>query len=642
MGLYNNRPLSAEEMISGNIRYEGLQICHDRVFSAESRTDGGISLFYYEAKDNFSKRNDTNISNRIGSGLYGYGGQGFVVWYDEELGYSYSWVEKDSQNLFYKHEKEGIERVLLESKSLGEGVQIGGLVVRNAHKGGSTPTIMAIWEMDGESGIVCLGLEQNYKLFCVPTDFIISLTISPDGERLVWMGWDNPNMPWDENSLWLAQILENLEIQDIRLIAESQENSCYFLPRWNSDNRLYAMKEASLDLGSFWNLHSWHEEQGLWSNLLPISAECGLPQWQSGMSNYDFCSENQVLMSYCRNGRWYLSLCDIQEQTFFELNDHVDNSWCYFDFVVSDQKRVAFLARKSEGKPQLMVAEVGNIASLKNYSYPAKSFQSKKKQSRVKSEIKILSFPAGDLEGSMIYHARARGSSWFEEESEDAPPLLIKVHGGPTAQAIEEEDVRNLYWTSRGMAVCQVNYRGSTGFGREFRTQLYKGWGKTDVEDIRSAARTLVELGLAHPKRIIISGSSAGGLTVLMVLASGDEFCAGVSLYGVCDLESLIKDTHRFEAHYLEKLVGEDRQLYKERSPIYQGDRINKPVLFFQGGQDKIVPVEHSKKMAKLMEEKGLFVKLILFEEEGHGFRRPENIVTSMIEQEKFFRKVLL
>jgi dipeptidyl aminopeptidase/acylaminoacyl peptidase len=348
-----------------------------------------------------------------------------------------------------------------------------------------------------------------------------------------------------------------------------------------------------------------------------------------GLSTYAWLDERTIACVYQRDGWWRLArLSGGRLQT-------VTTDLTELGLLVAADDRAFFLGGSADKAPGIYTLDGDEARSVHQVaSHPIGGLA-------VSRPRAIEFFTSADGVAHGLYYQPA--SRDHEPLPGEKPPLLVISHGGPTGSASTALNPTLQFWTSRGFAVLDVNYRGSTGYGRAYRKLLDGNWGVFDVEDCVAGARALAAQGLVDGKRMAIRGSSAGGLTVLCALAFHNVFAAGASYYGVCDLLALAKDTHKFESHYLDTLVGpypERADLYRARSPVHAADRISCPVIFFQGTDDRVVPPAQSEAMAKALRERGLFAPLLLFPGEQHGFRRKETIVAALEAEVRFYRRV--
>jgi dipeptidyl aminopeptidase/acylaminoacyl peptidase len=400
-----------------------------------------------------------------------------------------------------------------------------------------------------------------------------------------------------------------------------------FQPEWSPGGALYFASDRS----GWWNLYRLDGEEA--RALHPLEAEFGLPQWVFGMSTYAVVSEREIVCAYTRDGFWELARL---EPSTGQL-DPIETPYTEISGLRASRGRVIF-AGASAAEPTSLVAlhlESGRLEVLRRFS-------------DVAVDSGYLSLPepiefetsGGRTAHAIFYPPRNRD---FEAPDGELPPLLVKSHGGPTAATSSAQNLRIQYWTSRGIAVLDVNYGGSTGYGRAYRERLSGQWGVVDVDDCVNGARALVERGRADGKRLAITGGSAGGYTTLCALTFRDVFQAGASHYGISDLEALARDTHKFESRYTDRLVApypEGRDLYVERSPIHHVDRLACPVIFFQGLEDRVVPPDQAQRMVEALRAKGLPVAYLAFEGEQHGFRRAENIRRALDGEFAFYARV--
>ena len=481
---------------------------------------------------------------------------------------------------------------------------------------------------EAENTIVSINLNNSddIQVLVSGKDFYSSPRLSPDGSKLAWLSWNHPNMPWDGTQLWVAEVNENGCLGEHQLIAGGDDESI-FQPEWSPNGVIHFVSDRT----NWWNLYRY--EQGEIEPLYEMAAEFGLPQWVFGMSTYAFASENSIICTYTQNGIWHLAHLNTSNQQLVEI----DTPYTEFTSLKAAAGKVVFGAG-SATEPTCMV--MMDLAT--------ESMQVLRRASEVTIDAGYISSPQPiefATENGLTAHA-----FFYEPKNRDytapdgeKPPLLVRSHGGPTAATASNLSLRIQYWTSRGFAVLDVNYGGSTGYGREYRQRLDGSWGIVDVDDCTNGALYLAEKGLVDPNRMAIAGGSAGGYTTLCALTFRDTFKAGASYYGVSDLEALAKDTHKFESRYLDRLIGpypERQDIYIERSPIHSTSNLSCPVIFFQGLEDKVVPPNQAEIMVDVLKKKGLPVAYVPFEGEQHGFRRAENIKRALDGEFYFYSRV--
>jgi dipeptidyl aminopeptidase/acylaminoacyl peptidase len=457
-------------------------------------------------------------------------------------------------------------------------------------------------------------------------DFYSSPRLSPDGRKLSWLCWRHPNMPWDGTELWAALLREDGRIDEPRRIAGGPEESI-FQPEWSPDGILYFIS----DRGGWWNLYRWHE--GTIEPVLLVEAEFGEPQWVFRQSTYAFASRKQIICAYSRNGRSRLARIDTDSGRL----ETIDTPYTDISSLRADARQAVFLAASPMEFPSVVRLDLatGAIQALKRSS----TMSLDRGYLAVGEPIK---FPTeGGLTAYGFFYAPANAE--YAAPTEERPPLLVISHGGPTSAARNGLKLAIQFFTSRGFAVLDVNYGGSTGFGRAYRERLKGQWGVVDVDDCANGALYLAGKGLVDRKRLAIRGGSAGGFTTLAALTFRDVFRAGASHYGVSDLEALARDTHKFESRYLDTLIGpypERTNLYRQRSPIHAVDRLSCPIIFFQGLEDKVVPPNQTEMMAEALKEKGLPVAYLAYEGEQHGFRQARNIKRTLDAELYFYSRI--
>lgn len=457
-------------------------------------------------------------------------------------------------------------------------------------------------------------------------DFYASPCLSPDGTQLAWLTWDNPNLPWDGTDLWLSTVAADGSLSQPQQIAGGPDESV-FQPQWSPDGQLYFVSDRT----GWWNLYRWQEHQV--QPLCPMSAEFGLPQWVFGMSTYGFISAEQILCAYNLQGEWHLGRLEI-------LNGQLTEVETAYTDISGLKVGSTFAAFK--GSSPTTATEIVKLDLETNQQSVVCSASQLDLDPAYLSRPELLEFPTENgLTAYGFYYAPKNKD--FQGSITEKPPLIVKSHGGPTASTSSSLSLKIQYWTSRGFAVLDVNYGGSTGYGRAYQHRLRDQWGIVDVDDCVNGAQYLEKQGLVDCDRMAITGSSAGGYTTLAALTFRDVFKAGASYYGIGDLEALAKDTHKFEARYLDRLIGpypERQDLYQARSPIHYVEQLSCPVIFLQGLEDKVVPPNQAEAMVNALKSKGIPVAYVTFPEEQHGFRQAENIKRALDSELYFYSRV--
>jgi dipeptidyl aminopeptidase/acylaminoacyl peptidase len=460
------------------------------------------------------------------------------------------------------------------------------------------------------------------------SDFYATPRLSPDGRFLCWLSWNHPNMPWDGTELWVAEIQADGTLGDAEKIAGSETESI-FQPEWSPDGVLYFVSDRT----NWWNLYRWNPWQPSIEPVCPKAAEFGLPQWVFDMTTYGFESAESLICTYTENGVQHLARLNIGTLQLTEIETPY--------FAIGGLKVApgyAVFIGGSTTRPSAIVRldlQTGKTEELRRSS-------TLEVDPGYISAPEPIEFPTENgLTAYAFYYAPKNRD--YTAPANERPPLLVKSHGGPTASTSATFNPSIQYWTSRGIAVLDVNYGGSTGYGREYRERLKKQWGIVDVDDCVNGAKYLVKQELADENRLCIDGGSAGGYTTLAALTFRNVFKAGASYYGVSDLAALARDTHKFESKYLDGLIGkypEEQEIYQQRSPIEYAQQLACPIIFFQGDEDKIVPPNQAEMMVDVLRQKGLPVAYVLFEGEQHGFRKAENIKRALDSELYFYAKV--
>ena len=491
--------------------------------------------------------------------------------------------------------------------------------VREDHTSGDEPVneIVGIGLADGAETVLVSG-----------NDFYSSPRLSPDGQRLAWLTWNHPNMPWDGTELWTAGLdRDGAPVGAERL--EGGPDESVLQPEWSPDGTLHFVSDRT----GWWNLY--RVAGGAVEPLCPMEAEFGLPPWAFGMSMYGFLSPTRIACALIQDGVFRLAILDTETGELAEVETPYS--------VVSslrtgeDSGEVLFIA----GSPTDSTCVVRLDTGTGEHEVLRRAGDLGIEAGYL-SAPETVEFPTeGGLTAHGFFYPPANGDHVGPEG--ELPPLLVLSHGGPTGMTLPNLDLEIQHRTSRGFAVLDVNYGGSTGYGREYRQRLDGMWGVVDVDDCANGARYLAERGLVDGGRLLIAGGSAGGYTTLCALTFREAFAAGASYYGVSDAAALAEETHKFESRYLDRLIGpypERADLYRERSPIHHTDGLSCPVIFFQGLEDEVVPPNQAETMFEALKAKGLPVAYVPFEGEQHGFRRAENIKRALDAELFFYSRV--
>ena len=468
-------------------------------------------------------------------------------------------------------------------------------------------------------------IANGYNFYACPR-------ISPDGDLLAYIAWNHPNMPWDGTDLHLAEFDNLGKVTKDIVIAGGIEESV-FQPSWSPDGRLFFVNDPT----GWWNLYVLANAKDAIAGhakiepVIIMTAEFGLPLWVFGMTTYAFLDGGRIICQYNEDGVCKLGI--ISENSSKYSIESIPCEFTNFWYICSNGKRVGMQAGNHSTPTAIVQLDPAN-----------RKFTSVRISNSIEvdpgylAKPQVIEFPTdGGLTAYAYFYPPTNKD--FESAAGELPPLLVKSHGGPTGSTSSVLSLGIQYWTSRGIAVVDVDYGGSTGYGREYRNRLKFNWGVVDMQDCANAARYLVKKGLVDGNRLAITGGSAGGYTTLCALTFLDDFKAGASHFGIGDVEALCADTHKFESRYGDYLVGpypEMKQLYMERSPIHYTEKLNCPVIFFQGLEDAVVPPSQAEAMVDALKKKGLPVAYIAYEGEQHGFRKAENIKRT-IEGEFYF-----
>jgi dipeptidyl aminopeptidase/acylaminoacyl peptidase len=493
--------------------------------------------------------------------------------------------------------------------------------VRESHGGSEAVNEIVSLSLDGKT---------EPEVMASGRDFYSFPRISPDGNWLAWTCWDHPNMPWDGTELWVAPLGDPGQEQ---LVAGGAEESV-FQPEWGPDGRLH----FASDRDGWWNLYRAREpeaelsgEEGTLVQLTEERADFAHPQWLFGGATFAFLESGAIVCVRCERGEERLALLEPEGWEPADLG--LPYTSFRFPAISARGSKVAFAAASPESETAVVLHDVagGETEIVRDSS-------EEPVDPAYVSPPRPIEFATGDGETAHgFYYPPANPE--FEAPAGELPPLIVESHGGPTSHATPALDREYLYWTSRGFGVVDVNYRGSSGYGREYRNKLRGTWGVVDTADCVNAAKHLAEQGEADRERLAMRGGSAGGYATLCALTFYDDLAAGASYYGVGDLAALTRDTHKFESRYLDRLVGpypERADLYRERSPLEHAELLRSPVILFQGLEDAVVPPNQAETMVAALKRNGIPHAYLAFEGEQHGFRRAETNIRCL-EAELYF-----
>ncbi len=605
--------ISSEVLVDDAVRFGGIALDGDALYWIEARPGEGGRGVVCQMTEAGLLEDVTPEGHSARSRVHEYGGGAFAV-----AGGSVYFVDDSSQQIFVQHA--GASPKAITGKA---GCRFGNLVVDARRR-----RLIAIAEQhhadrEPENFIVSVAIDAPHDQIVLARghDFYAAPALSPDGAQCAFISWDHPDMPWDSTSLWLADVADDGSLENPLAIAGGPNESA-IEPRFSLKGELWFVADGS----GFWNLYRWHDKKRV--AVHEDAAEYGRAPWLLGASNYAILDTGQVVAIRESKGRSSLVLIDPLTGVATEL----PLPYTEMTSLRVNQHHAFFVGAAPLESQALVRLDLigGHLTVLRHASRIALAAEQI-------SSAEPISFASGGVTAHGFFYA-PRNPHYVGPVGERAP-LLVLSHGGPTSSTSDGLDPAIQYWTSRGFAVVDVNYRGSTGYGRAYRQALAGAWGVADVEDCVNAALYLAQRGDVDARRLAIRGGSAGGFTTLCALAFRDVFAAGASHYGIGDLEALARDTHKFESRYLERLIGPYPaavEVYRARSPIHHLEGFTSPLLLLQGAEDRVVPPEQSRAMYQAVRARGVPVAYLEFEGEQHGFRRAANIRRS-VEAELYF-----
>ena len=620
-------PLGSADVARGSIRLADVQFGDDGVYWVESRPNEGGRYVLVRRADDGSVRDVTPTGFNVRTRVHEYGGGACLV-----AGTTIFFSNDEDQRLYRQDGPDAAPRPITP-----EPERPGGLRYADARLSADGTTLVCVRERhEGDAvtnEIVGLAADgSNDPVILVSgNDFYASPRLDAEDLRLAWTTWNHPSMPWDGGEVWLSDVELGPAptVSRARRAAGGPDASAY-QPHWGTDGALYLLSEAS----GWINLYRLVAD-GEPAPLHPMAAEFGWPQWTLGASAFVSLPDGRLACTWTAAGQWSLGLLDPPSGRLERL----------------DVPHTSYVQLRSQGTTLAMIAggphSPSSVVTLDLAEQPPsatvlrRAFDLEIEPSFV-SVPEPISFPTdGGVEAHALFYAPTNAE--FDGPAGERPPLLVLSHGGPTSSAEPTLDAETQFWTSRGFAVADVNYGGSTGYGRDYRERLNRQWGIVDVADCVSAARHLAEAGRVDPRRMAIRGGSAGGYTTLCALAFHDVFAAGASYFGVADLVTFTGETHKFEARYLDSLVGpypEAAEVYRSRSPANFADRISCPIILFQGLEDEVVPPSQAEAMLDALRARGIAHAYLAFEGEQHGFRRAETVRAALEAELSFYAQV--
>ncbi len=609
-------PITSEMLVGGAVRLGEIVVDGDDVWWAETRPDeGGRTVLVRNGTD----QTDQNINVR--TLVHEYGGSAWRV-RNGILVYS-----QYSDQRLYRLDKLGNSIPLTPEPEIQQSYRYAdGRITNNENWYVCVRELHASSAEEPSNEIVAVPLDgsQQIKVLVSGPDFVSSPRVSKEGDQIAWVQWNHPNMPWDDTQLCIASLDEML-LSNQKVIKSQAES--FFQPEWDGQGNLHVVS----DRNNWWNLFRVDQSTNEidLTALTNIEAEIGLPQWVFGQSRYAFVGD-QIWFVYRKAGIDRLAILSLDGQ--FEQIDidatEIESVANYQDGIVATVS-----SWKAESSVMSITREgIRPLSKIRDLNIDESWFpipQTFTYQTSDSEKAHALFYPPTNPE--------------YEINEKEKPPLIVLAHGGPTAAARRQLQLGITYWTSRGFGVADVDYRGSTGYGRIFRNRLHDSWGLADVEDCVAVAKHLVAQKKVDKNKLAIKGGSAGGFTVLAALTFHDTFTAGASRYGIADLAILAKDTHKFESRYLDRLVGkwpEDEEIYRQRSPIHHIEQLSTPMVILQGSEDPIVPPNQAHLMAQKLKENDIPHALIEFSDEGHGFRKAPNIKKAIESELAFFAHI--
>jgi dipeptidyl aminopeptidase/acylaminoacyl peptidase len=604
-------PIGAADTVAGIVRFSDIQYDDGTLYWLESRpSEQGRTVLLRRSSDGTEKELLSGTAN-VRTMVHEYGGAAYLA-RDGEITY----CEFTDQRLYRM--SGDVVTPLTPEPPRPMSVRFGDAVCGND---GSIICVRESHPSEGEATneLVRIDAHGGATVIASGSDFYSSPRISPDGKQLAWIEWSHPNMPWDGTRLVVADAADPAD----RAVVAGGPDESIVQPEWTPDGSLLFVSDRT----GWWNLY--RSEGGTTIPIIEMEAEFAGPAWVFGMSWYGVLSGGRIVAAFWENGEQHLGVVDREGHL-----DRLDLGYSNYGGVTTDGDHTVWFIGAHPRQPSALV----------EFDVDARTTSIVRANPTNVDDAYVpepcpITFPTtgGDVAHAVFYPPT---SPVFEAPQDEYPPLLVHIHGGPTSNVYPMFSLQTAYWTSRGFGVVDVNYRGSTGFGRAYREKLENEWGVLDVDDAVAAAEYLASIGEVDGDRLAISGGSAGGYTTLAALAFRDTFGAGASYYGIADVEMLMGDSHKFESRYETRLLGVDPEVWRARSPIHSVDEITVPVALFQGLDDKVVPPNQAVLIADALASRGIPFVHVEYEGEGHGFRMAETVIHSLETELVFYGKV--
>lgn len=607
-------PITAELTTRNAVGLRSVDIDGDDLYWIESRPDEGGRRVIVRRDE------EGNVSDAIPEGfssrtrVHEYGGGSYMV----DGGVIY--FSNHSDQKLYAHTPGGTPMALTL-----DGYRYADCIMDAGHN--QLICVQEDHSQDGEpvNTLVSVGLDGgNVRTLFSGTDFVSSPALNPSGDNLVWITWDHPNMNWDDTKMWQATVTEQGSLSGTKTIVERSSLSVQE-PRWNAAGDLHYISDPE----GWWNFQNYAD--GISTPVTNEQAEFG-KSGALGAHSWAYITDTQVIAKYEQDGTSHLAMVDLNTGDVEEIK----TPYTSISKVYSNGEKTYLIGATTTSAAEIVQYNGGEFNTIK------KSQESIVDAAFISQPVAIT-FPNQKGEPVHAFYYAPKNPN-FEAAKEERPPTIVRLHGGPTGATNAAFRANRQFWTSRGFAIVDINYGGSTGYGREYRERLRGQWGIVDIDDTKAALDYLIEEGLADPDKLLIAGGSAGGYSVLVALSQHDIFAAGANYYGISDLEVLARDTHKYESRYLDSLIGkypEDIDIYKARSPINSLDGFNSPIITFQGLLDEVVPPNQSQLIVDALRKKGVPVAYYPYEGEYHGFGKKENIIHSLESELAFYGKIL-